>query len=44
MITKKKFKLSNDENDSIDGTLVFDDLDTTSSNGGTNEIPDDIFN
>ena len=41
---KKKIKLSNDENDTIDGTLVFDDLDTSSPSSSTNEIPDDILN
>ena len=41
---KKKIKLSNDENDTIDGTLVFDDLDTSSPSSSANEIPDDILN
>ena len=41
---KKKIKLSNDEDDTIDGTLVFDDLDSSSSNNSGREIPDDIFN
>ena len=40
---KKKIKLSNDENDTIDGTLVFDDLDTSSPSSSSIDIPDDVL-
>ena len=40
-----KFSNDNDE-DIVDGTLVFDDLDSfeNSSGGGNSQIPDDVFN
>tara|TARA_B100000575_G_scaffold249221_1_gene215481 strand:- start:3811 stop:4719 length:909 start_codon:yes stop_codon:yes gene_type:complete len=44
---KKKIKLSNDKDEEIvDGTIVFDDLDSfeSSSDRGISEIPDDVFN
>lgn len=44
---KKAIKLSNDEDEEIvDGTLVFDDLDSFEGNTdrGVSDIPDDVFN
>ena len=43
----KGIKFSNDKDeDIVDGTLVFDDLDSyeNSSDGGNSQIPDDVFN
>jgi len=43
----KSIKLSNEQDDDIvDGTLMFDDLDSIESNSdaGSSEIPDDVFN
>ena len=43
----KSIKLSNEQDDDIvDGTLMFDDLDSVESNSdaGSSEIPDDVFN
>ena len=43
---ENKLKLSNDEDASDDGTIVFDDMNTSSSKESTsnNQIPDDVFN
>ena len=42
---KKKLKLSNDDDDSIDGTLVFDDLNAASQKESSNndQIPESVF-
>ena len=42
---KKKFKLSNEENDTVDGTLVFDDLNNSASGENINnsQIPEIVF-
>ena len=42
---KKKFKLSNEENDTVDGTLVFDDLNNSVSGENINngQIPEIVF-
>ena len=41
-----KLKLSNDEDAGDDSTIVFDDMNTSSSKESTsnNQIPDDVFN
>ena len=44
---EKGIKFSNDEDkDIVDGTLVFDDLDSydNTEDGGNNQIPEDVFN
>ena len=43
---EKKLKFSNDEDKSNDGSIVFDDMNESSSkeSAGNNQIPDDVFN
>ena len=42
---KKKFKLSNEEDDTVNGTLVFDDLNNSASGENINngQIPEIVF-